>query len=50
MMHVTAASPVPVRHWIEFLDETFAVVDVEMKLQDTARTQVRQAMQNAQAG
>ena len=50
MMHVAAASPVPVRHWIEFLDETFAVVDVEMKLQHTARTQVRQAMQNAQAG
>ncbi len=50
MMHVAAASPVPVRHWIEFLDETFAAGDVEMKPQGTARTQVRQAMQNAQAG
>lgn len=27
LMHLAAASPVPVRHWIELLDETFAAGD-----------------------
>ncbi len=28
LTHVAGASPVPVRHWIEFLDEAFATADI----------------------
>ncbi len=48
LMHVAAASPVPVHHWIEFLDEAFSAADRDPA--GKVHTREEGAVRNSQGG